>query len=268
MNQPAESLAAGDPALRLSGISKRFGAVTALDDVSIELGQGEMIGIVGDNGAGKSTLLKIMSGVHKPDAGTMEVDGARVRFESPGDARAAGIEAVYQDLALVDDMTVAENMFLGRETMRPGLAGRLGIIDHRAMREKATETIAGLRVRIPGMAEAIVRQMSGGQRQGAAISRAILWGRKVLLFDEPTAALGVKEQAEVERMIQDLRAKRLPMVLIAHNMPLIFRLTDRIVVLRHGRITATLRTNRTTPEEVVGHITGALAEAPVEPAAS
>jgi ABC-type sugar transport system ATPase subunit len=266
MTSSAEAPSPGEPALKLSGISKRFGAVTALEDVSIELAQGETLGIVGDNGAGKSTLLKIMSGVHRPDAGTMEVDGKAVRFNAPGDARAAGIEAVYQDLALVDDMTVAENMFLGRETMRPGILGRLGVIDHRTMREKATETIAGLRVRIPGMAEAIVRQMSGGQRQGAAISRAILWGRKVLLLDEPTAALGVKEQAEVERMIKDLHSQRLPMILIAHNMPLVFRLTDRIAVLRHGRLVATLHTARTTPEEVVGHITGALAESPAEAA--
>ena len=245
------------PVLRLSTISKRFGAVTALDTVSIDLFRGETVGVVGDNGAGKSTLLKVMSGVHPPDSGTVEVDGQLVNFDSPGKARQAGIEAVYQDLALVDDMSVAENMFLGREEMKPGLLGTLGIIDHKAMRDKAAEAISKLRVRIPGLGEAFVRQMSGGQRQGAAIARAILWGRKILLLDEPTAALGVKEQAEVERMIEELRANELPMMIIAHSMPVVFRLTDRIIVLRHGRTVAELKTAETTPEEVVAFITGA-----------
>jgi len=245
------------PVLRLRNISKRFGAVTALDGVSIELNQSETVGIVGDNGAGKSTLLKIMSGAHQPDGGTFEIDGKPVHFDSPGAAREGGIEAVYQDLALVDDMNVAENMFLGREVMKPGLLGALGIIDHQSMRTQAAETIAKLRLRIPGLGEAVVRRMSGGQRQGAAIARAILWGRRVLLLDEPTAALGVKEQGEVERMIQDLRKNNLPMILIAHNMPLVFRICDRIVVLRHGKVAATLRTSETSPEEVVGYITGA-----------
>lgn len=245
------------PVLRLRNISKRFGAVTALDDVSIDLFHGETVGVVGDNGAGKSTLLKVMSGVHPPDSGTVEVDGKAVNFDSPGKARQAGIEAVYQDLALVDDMSVAENMFLGREEMKSGLLGSLGIIDHKAMRDKAADAISKLRVRIPGLGEAVVRQMSGGQRQGAAIARAILWGRKILLLDEPTAALGVKEQAEVERMIEELRANRLPMMIIAHSMPVVFRLTDRIVVLRHGRTVAKLKTAETSPEEVVAFITGA-----------
>lgn len=245
------------PVLRLRNICKRFGAVTALDDVSFELRRGETVGIVGDNGAGKSTLLKTISGVHQPDSGTVELDGEPVRFTSPGMARETGIEAVYQDLALVDDMSVAENMFLGREPKKKGLAGMFGLLDHKAMREQATETISRLRIRIPGLGDAFVRQMSGGQRQGAAIARSILWGRKVLLLDEPTAALGVKEQAEVESMIQDLRAEGLPMILIAHNMPLVFRVCDRIVVLRHGTVAATLRTADTTPEEVVSYITGA-----------
>lgn len=245
------------PVLRLKNVSKRFGAVTALDDVSIELFHGETLAVVGDNGAGKSTLLKIMSGVHTPDTGAIEVDGKPVTFDSPGKARESGIEAVYQDLALVDDMSVAENMFLGREEMKPGLLGALGIIDHRAMREKAAEAISNLRVNIPGLGEAFVRKMSGGQRQGAAIARAIFWGRKILLLDEPTAALGVKEQGEVERMIEELRASELPMMLIAHSMPVVFRLSDRIVVLRHGRTVAELKTAETTPEEVVGFITGA-----------
>lgn len=254
---PTETKMAATPVLRLRNISKRFGAVTALDDISIELNQGETVGIVGDNGAGKSTLLKIMSGVHQQDSGTVEVDGQQVQFASPVAAREGGIEAVYQDLALVDDMNVAENMFLGREIMKPGLAGMFGILDHKAMRDQAAEAISRLRIRIPGLGEALVRKMSGGQRQGAAIARAILWGRKVLLLDEPTAALGVKEQAEVESMIQDLRAKKLPIILIAHNMPLVFRVCDRIVVLRHGKVAVTLRTADTSPGEVVAYITGA-----------
>ncbi|MEX0676630.1 MAG: ATP-binding cassette domain-containing protein [Pirellulales bacterium] len=241
----------------MKSVSKRFGAVTALEHVSIDLHSGETVGVVGDNGAGKSTLLKIMSGVHPPDEGTLEVDGNAVTFESPRSARAGGIEAVYQDLALVDDMSVAENMFLGREVMARGLAGKLGTVSHKTMRELAAEAISKLRVRIPGLGDAIVRRMSGGQRQGAAIARAILWGRRILLLDEPTAALGVQEQGEVERLILELRDKRLPMMIIAHNLPLVFRLTDRIVVLRHGRVVARLKTSETTPEEVVSFITGA-----------
>ena len=253
----SDEAASDVPVLRVNGVSKRFGAVTALESVSFELLPGETVGVVGDNGAGKSTLLKIMSGVLRPDVGTLEVDGKPVHFDSPRAARAGGIEAVYQDLALVDDMNVAENLFLGREIMAGGVAGRLGVVSHKSMRERAAEAIARLRVRIPGLGEASVRRMSGGQRQGAAIARAILWGRKVLLLDEPTAALGVKEQGEVERLIVELRAKRMTMMIIAHNLPLVVRLTDRIVVLRHGRIAANLRSSETTPEEVVAFITGA-----------
>lgn len=254
---PTETDANEAPVLRLSHVSKRFGAVTALDDVSFELRRGETVGLVGDNGAGKSTLLKILSGVWQPDGGRFEVDGKEVRFDSPGAARSGGIEAVYQDLALVDDMSVAENMFLGREVFMPGLAGQLGIIDHKSMRQQAAEAIGRLRVRIPGLGSTMVRRMSGGQRQGAAIARAIFWGRKVLLLDEPTAALGVKEQGEVERMIMELREKRMTMMIIAHNLPLVVRITDRIVVLRHGHVAAELKSSETTPEEVVAYITGA-----------
>lgn len=243
--------------LRVMNVSKRFGAVTALENVSIDLHIGETVGVVGDNGAGKSTLLKIMSGVYQPDEGALEVDGKRVSFDSARSARAGGIEAVYQDLALVDDMSVAENMFLGREAMAKGLAGKLGVINHKTMREKAADTISKMRVHIPGLGAAVVRRMSGGQRQSVAIARAILWERKVLLLDEPTAALGVKEQGEVVRLLQELRDKRLPMMIIAHNMPLVFRLTDRIVVLRHGSVVASLKTAETSPEEVVSFITGA-----------
>ncbi len=243
--------------LRLSDLGKRFGAVTALDNVSFEVMDGETVGLVGDNGAGKSTLMKIISGVHQHDTGRMEVWGQEQSFASPASAREAGIEAVYQDLALVDDMSVAENMFLGREPMKPGVLGQLGVIDHRAMRDQATQSISRLGVNIPGLGNTLVRKMSGGQRQAAAIARAIYWGRRLILLDEPTAALGVKEQNQVEKLVQELRQKKLPMLLIAHNMPLIFRLTDRVIVLRRGRLVANLRTKETTPDEVVGFITGA-----------
>jgi simple sugar transport system ATP-binding protein len=245
------------PVLRVKNVSKRFGAVIALESVSIDLQNGDSVGVVGDNGAGKSTLLKIMSGVYQPDEGSLEISGQEVSFDSPRDARASGIEAVYQDLSLVDDMNVAENMFLGRELMAKGLLGKLGVINHKPMREKAAEAIIKLGVNIPGLGSAVVRRMSGGQRQSAAIARAILWGRKVLLLDEPTAALGVKEQGEVERLIQELRTKRLPIMIIAHNLPLVLRLTDRIIVLRHGKAVARLKTTETSPEEVVAFITGA-----------
>lgn len=249
--------ASAQPALRVRGVSKRFGAVTALEDVSLDLRAGEAVGLVGDNGAGKSTLLKIMSGVHPPDEGSIEVDGRAVSFASPAAAREAGIEAVYQDLALVEDMTVAENLFLGREMRLPGLAGRLGLINRKAMHARAAEAIDQLRIKIPGISDTMVRLMSGGQRQGVAIARSIMWGRKVLLLDEPTAALGVEQQDEVERLIHGLQQHDLPMMIIAHNMPLVFRLTQRIVVLRHGRVVADTATAETTPEAVVAHITGA-----------
>jgi simple sugar transport system ATP-binding protein len=269
VNAPAQAGAGGadgvaeparpaqDAVMRVLGVSKRFGAVTALEDVSIDLHAGETVGLVGDNGAGKSTLLKIMSGVHPPDEGRLEVDGQAVSFASPAAARDAGIEAVYQDLALVEDMTVAENLFLGREMRLPGLAGRLGLINRKTMHARAAEAIDKLRIKIPGIGDTMVRRMSGGQRQGVAIARTIMWGRKVLLLDEPTAALGVEQQDEVERLIHGLQQHSLPMMIIAHNMPLVFRLTQRIVVLRHGRVVADMPTAETTPEAVVAHITGA-----------
>lgn len=247
----------GAPVLEVRDIRKHFGAVTALDDVSLELGMSEIVGLVGDNGAGKSTLLKIMSGVYTPDAGEVVLDGTSVKFGTPGDARAKGIEAVYQELALVDDMDVAENMFLGRELLVSGIGGKLGVLNLRAMRRQAEETIRKMHIRIPGLAEARVRNMSGGQRQGAALARSIHWGRKVLLLDEPTAALGVEERGEAERIIEGLRERGLPMLLIAHDLPMIFRLSDRIVVLRHGGVVANLKIERTSPEEVVAYITGA-----------
>ncbi len=253
----ANSSREGEPVLRVRNVSKRFGAVTALDGVSIDFHIGETVGVVGDNGAGKSTLLKVMTGVHRPDGGSLEVEGKEVTFDAPGVARANGIEAVYQDLALVDDMNVAENMFLGREIRAGGIGRTLGIVNRKAMRRQAADAIANLRVPIPHIDETLVRRMSGGQRQGVAIARSIMWGRKVLLLDEPTAALGVKQQDEVERMIQELRGKSLAMMIIAHNMPLVFRLTDRIIVLRHGRVVAALATAETSPEEVVTYITGA-----------
>ena len=260
-----ESDQAGTPVLGVKSVSKRFGAVTALENVSIDLYNGNSVGVVGDNGAGKSTLLKIMSGVYQPDDGTLEINGQEVSFDSPRSARASGIEAVYQDLSLVDDMSVSENMFLGRELMADGLAGKLGVISPKKMQERAAETIRKLRVNIPGLGAAVVRRMSGGQRQSAAIARAIFWGRKVMLLDEPTAALGVKEQDEVERLIQELRVEQLPIMVIAHNLPLVFRLTDLIIVLRHGRAVATLKTDQTSPEEVVAFITSAKSPASQEP---
>jgi ABC-type sugar transport system ATPase subunit len=242
--------------LRAQAISKRFGAVVALQDVSIEVAAGEITGLVGDNGAGKSTLIKIINGVLRPDVGSMEFDGEPADFASPADARARGIETVYQDLALAGNLTVWANVYLGRElTYGPRF---MHVLDKRTMLANTGDMLKQFIQNVPPVDEP-VESLSGGQRQIVAIARAGAWGSKLILMDEPTAALGVAETKAVEDVIRGLRERGLTILVVSHNLDQIFRITDRIFVLRRGRIIGQRETKATRPDEIVSMITGAAA---------
>ncbi|MGF1627633.1 MAG: ATP-binding cassette domain-containing protein [Alphaproteobacteria bacterium] len=243
--------------LELRNVSKSYGAIKAVTDVSLVLRDAEVTALVGDNGAGKSTLVGIMSGVISPSAGTLIMDGREVVFHSPKEARTAGIETVYQDLALVDELDVAGNMFLGREHTRGGSLGRfLGALNLPGMRARTAKALQDAQLRVPDI-DRPVRTMSGGQRQATAIVRTVFWGKRLLILDEPTAALGVDESEHALRTIEQLKKDGYPMLVVSHNLQHVFRISDRIVVLRHGRVQAEVATASASPEEVVGHITGA-----------
>ena len=246
------------PVLRATGISKRFGAVVALEDVSIVVHPRQITGLVGDNGAGKSTLIKIVSAVLRPDVGQIEFNGVPVSFGSPAEARAAGIETVYQDLALAGNMAVWANIFLGRERFVGPNA--LKILDKRGMAEDAQAMLERVRMNVPPN-NASVAALSGGQRQIIAIARAAAWGSKLIILDEPTAALGVGETRAVEEVIGELRARGFGVLMISHNLDQVFRLADTIWVLRHGRMIGDRVTIQSTPDEIVSMITGAAAAA-------
>ena len=251
---PVSALGTQHSVLRATGVSKRFGAVEALRDVSLEVGKGEVAGLVGDNGAGKSTLIKIIAAVLRPDAGHVYLDGQPVAFASPAEARAAGIETVYQDLALAGNMPVWANVFLGRERLRG--PRWLNLLDKRGMADAAHDLLARFRINVPPM-DPPVAALSGGQRQAIAIARAAAWGSKVIVMDEPTAALGVAETRAVEALIRDLRERGFGLLVVSHNLDQIFRLTDRIWVLRRGELVGHRQTAEATPEEIVAMITGA-----------
>ena len=242
--------------LELSGVSKHFGAIRALADVSLTLRAGEVVGLMGDNGAGKSTLVKIIAGNFPPSAGTMTMLGRPVAFHKPSDARAQGVEMVYQDLALCDNLSAAENVFLGRELMRG--FGPLRWIDYRAMYQRAGELFAELKSET--RPRDLVRRMSGGQRQAIAIARTRLSDPKIVLMDEPTAAISVRQVAEVLSLIRRLREHHIAVVLISHRMPDVFDVADRVVVMRRGRKVADKPIAKSSPEEVTGLITGAIQE--------
>jgi ABC-type sugar transport system ATPase subunit len=244
------------PTLRACQISKRFGGVVALDDVSIDVVAGEITGLVGDNGAGKSTLIRILSAVMNPDSGTVELDGAPVHFTSPAEARAAGIETVYQDLALAGNMPVWANIYLGRELLREPKS--LNVLDKKRMAVEAEAMLSRLSRTMPPI-DAPTSQLSGGQRQAIAIARAAAWGSKVIIMDEPTAALGPAETRAVEEVIAGLRERGFAVLIISHNLEQVFRLVDRVWVLRRGRMIGDRWLSNSTPEEIVGMITGATA---------
>jgi simple sugar transport system ATP-binding protein len=240
--------------LVLEGIVKRFGSVTALHGASIAARPGEITAIVGDNGAGKSTLIKCLTGVHRPDEGTITVDGEEVHFHAPEDSRKAGIEAVYQDLALADDLAVWQNLFLNREKTRG--VGPIRVLDRRGMRREADEMVRNLSVNVPPV-RSRVRRLSGGQRQAVAICRAAGFGSRIVIMDEPTAALGHRETARAEELIASLRDRGLAVVLISHDFAQVQRLAQRVYVMRGGRVTATLGRDDISPERLVALVTGA-----------
>jgi len=240
--------------LELSGISKHFGAIQALIEVSLSLHAGEVVGLMGDNGAGKSTLVQIVAGNYPHSGGTLTMGGRPVAFHKPTDARVAGIEIVYQDLALCDNLSAAENVFLGRELLRG--VGPLRVLDYRTMFRRAGELFAELKSET--RPRDLVRRMSGGQRQAVAIARTRLAEPKIVLMDEPTAAISVRQVAEVLNLIRRLREAGIAVVLISHRMPDVFAVADRIVVLRRGRKVADKPVAASSPEEVTGLITGAI----------
>jgi D-xylose transport system ATP-binding protein len=247
------------PLLALRGVSKRFGAVQALDGVDFEVRAGEVVGLVGDNGAGKSTLVKIISGIYSPDAGTFEADGVPVTIHGPGDAAQLGIATVYQDLALADNLDVVANLFLGSEELSSGPGRVTWQLDEADMEHRSHELLEQLAVTIPSV-RSEVATLSGGQRQQVAVARSLLGEPEIVLLDEPTAALGVAQTAQVLALIKRLRERGLGVVVITHNLADVFEVADRIVVLRLGRLAGRFDVSETTQTEVVAAITGARLE--------
>jgi fructose transport system ATP-binding protein len=246
---------------KATGIVKRYGGVTALDGVDFELRAGEILAVIGDNGAGKTSLIKVLSGAIVPDEGMIELDGKPVRFRSPIDARKHGIETVYQELAVAPAMTIAENLFLGREIIKPGFISKLlRLIDKKQMLSDATTYMADLKIGLRSMGQA-VETLSGGQRQGVAVARSAAFAKHVVIMDEPTAALGVKEGNMVLELIRRVRDKGLPVILISHNMPHVFEIADRIHVQRLGKRAAVLNPKAISMSDTVAVMTGAM---PVE----
>ena len=237
------------PILDIRNVSKRFGGVEALKGVSLSLYPGEVVALAGDNGAGKSTLTKMISGVYMADGGEIWLDGAPVRYATPEAARQAGIETIYQDLALADNLSIGANIFLGREPMRRAF-GVLPVLDRRAMAVAAKETMAKLDFHVDRL-DAPVGRFSGGQRQAVAIGRAMYWNARVILMDEPTAALGVPEQRKVLALVRALKQQGRAVIFISHNLQDIFAVSDRIVVLRRGSLAGERRIEDTTHDEVV-----------------
>ena len=251
-------MAAQQIVMQAKGLVKRYGQVTALDGADFELRAGEILAVIGDNGAGKSSLIKCLSGATIPDEGQITLDGREIRFKGPIDARRVGIETVYQDLAVAPAMTIAENLFLGRELRREGFLGNvLRMLDKKKMLEISVARMNDLKVGIRSMTQA-VETLSGGQRQCVAVARAAAFAEHVVILDEPTAALGVKEGNMVLELIRRVRDKGLPVILISHNMPHVFEIADRIHVARLGRRAAVLNPKKISMSDTVAVMTGAL----------
>ena len=239
------------------GISKRYGHVEALSGADFSVDAGEVVALIGDNGAGKSTLVKAMSGVIQPDEGMLLLRGERVQFASPLHSREMGIETVYQDLALAPDLGSAENAFVGRELLKPGVLGRLGVLDKRAMRVKAAQAFTSLGTDVKDL-DAPVADLSGGQKQSVAICRSVMWASELVFMDEPTAALGVRQTRNVLDLIRRVADGGVAVVLISHNMPEVLEVADRVEVMRLGRRVAQINAKETSVEALVGAMTGAL----------
>ncbi|MBZ9852861.1 ATP-binding cassette domain-containing protein [Mesorhizobium sp. CA13] len=246
------------PILTARGLVKRYGRVTALNNCDFDLYPGEILAVIGDNGAGKSTLIKAISGAVVPDEGTIELDGKQVLFRSPIEAREAGIETVYQNLALSPALSIADNMFLGREIRKPGFVGQwLRMLDRPAMEKRARDKLTELGLMTIQNISQAVETLSGGQRQGVAVARAAAFGSKMVIMDEPTAALGVKESRRVLELILDVKKRGLPIVLISHNMPHVFEVADRIHIHRLGRRLCVIDPKQHTMSDAVAFMTGA-----------
>ncbi|NNN03809.1 MAG: sugar ABC transporter ATP-binding protein [Acidimicrobiaceae bacterium] len=243
------------PILELRHVSKSYGSVKALTDVSLKAYAGEIIGLVGDNGAGKSSMIKTISGVYTPDEGEILVDGTPRHWRSPHDAIAAGIETLYQDSGLAPDLTIGSNIFLGRELRRRSLLGRLGFLDQRSMESQAMQELEKVGISI-GAAKRTVSELSGGQRQAVAIGRAAMWAKHVIILDEPTNHLGARQSIEVLKVMKAARDRGLCVLFISHTLPHVLEVTDRIIVLRLGRIVRDAPTSEFTVESLLGTITG------------
>ena len=247
------------PLIEARGITKSFGRVVALRGADFAAWPEEVSALVGDNGAGKSTLIKIFSGALQPDGGQLFLDGQPMHISSPAEARQLGIETVYQDLALAPSLDVASNLFLGREARQRGLLGAIGFLDDRLMRKRAQEEMANLQIGLSSVRQPVLT-LSGGQRQAIAVARAVAWGRRIVIMDEPTAALGIRESRMVLRLIKRIKETGVAVIMISHNLPEVFEVADRITILRLGRTVRQMRREEASMDDVVAFMTGARVE--------
>ncbi len=245
-----------EPILRAEILTKRFGGLVAVDNTSMEINAGEVVGLVGDNGAGKSTFIKMISGVYQPDGGEIYFEGKKVVFAGPRDARDLGIETIYQDLALAENLDVGSNIFLGREVKKNFIGALVQTLDRQQMKDESAKVLDRLDIQMPSLTQKI-RNLSGGQRQSVAIARSIYWNAKVMIMDEPTAALGVAEQRKVLTLVRTLSNQGVPVIIISHNMQDVFAVADRIVIMRRGKKVGERVASQTTPDEIVSLMVGA-----------
>ena len=248
--------------LRVHQLVKRFGGLTAVNKVDMEVYPGEVVGLVGDNAAGKSTLIKCIAGVHQPEEGEIYFEGQRVHFAHPIEARDAHIETIYQDLALAGNLNVGANIFMGREIQKRYLGGLIKTLDNEFMLKESQKLLDRLKIHIPDY-EQQIETLSGGQRQAVAIARAVYWQAKLMIMDEPTNNLGVVEQRQVLELVRELKSQGVPVILISHTLPDVFAVTDRIVVMHRGRKVTEKKTSETDSQEIVQYMVGALDDNPV-----
>jgi simple sugar transport system ATP-binding protein len=253
----------GEVIYEIKNASKRYGSVIALDGASLKIHAGEVVGLVGDNGAGKSTLVKVLSGAHQPDGGQMFLEGKEVSWDSPRQALEAGVETLYQDSGLAPHLTVSQNVFLGRELTVKGILGWFGFLSKKKMEHEAHRDLEAVGIAVPASNRA-VSQLSGGQRQAVAIGRAVAWAQKVIILDEPTNHLGARQAGEVLNIIRNAKAKGLGVIFISHTLPHVLEVTDRIVVLRLGRIVKDAPTSEFNGDTLIGTITGTIQTIKVE----
>ena len=249
-----EQNASSEPVLRATGLVKRFGGLTAVNDVSLDIYPGEVVALAGDNGAGKSTLIKMISGVYRPDGGHIYLGGKEITMASPLEARGLGIETIYQDLALCENLDATVNIFLGREPTKR-LLGIFKQVDRGHMLAESNKVLERLDIKIPNLRRHI-RQMSGGQRQAVAIARAVYWNARLVIMDEPTAALGVPEQRKVHELVKTLKSQNVPVIIISHNMQDIFAVADRIIVMRRGQKVGDVRATEVSDDDLVSLMVG------------